>query len=300
MHPTASPDPLTTMSPAPATASNPPAASRARRIVRSAPVRIIGGVLALGLTAALSFPAIKALVPTPAARFVWPYLVVTVLLALVYIGYVKLTERRALPELSLRGAAAELGAGVAIGAGAVCAVIAVLALTGSYRFVSFNPWSASIGAPLAEMLFVGVFEELLFRALIFRIVQRSLGNWPALLISSGIFALAHLGEFISPIGLLNTALAGLMFGAAWLVTGRLWLCLGIHAAWNYVLGSIFSIAVSGHPAKGCIIGSLSGADWVTGGIYGLEGSVATTLAMGALSLLLLRAARNKAGQGGIS
>jgi len=84
----------------------------------------------------------------------------------------------------------------------------------------------------------------------------------------------------------------LMLSAAWMVTRRLWLCVGIHAAWNYTLGSVFSIAVSGHPAKGLIVGQLSGPDWLTGGaVYGLEASILTALVMGGLFALLYRRAR---------
>jgi membrane protease YdiL (CAAX protease family) len=102
-----------------------------------------------------------------------------------------------------------------------------------------------------------------------------------------------LGESISVLGLVNTALAGLMLSAAWMATRRLWLCVAIHAAWNYTLGSIFSIAVSGHPAKGLINGALNGPDWVTGGIYGLEGSVAALVVMAGLFVILLQRARVK-------
>lgn len=275
-------------------ASAVPRPSRFKRILKSAPVAIVIGAVLLLLTAGLSFGAIKAMVPTPAARFVWPYLLIAVLLGLVYWLYVRLMEgRRSLPEFSLPGAPAEFGAGLLLGAGAVALAMGLLAASGNYQVTGMNPWSAKIAGPLAEMLFVGVFEELLFRAILFRITERALGSWPALVISSVLFALAHLGESISLLGLANTALAGLALGAAWMATRRLWLCVAIHAAWNYTLGAIFSIAVSGHPAKGLVIGTMSGADWITGGVYGLEGSVATLLVMGLLSVILLRRARVK-------
>ncbi len=264
------------------------APSRFKRILYSAPSRIILGVLAIGLTAALTYAGVKEIAPTPAQRFVWPHFLACALVLLVYIGFVKLTERRPLTELSLRGAPKEIGLGLLLGAAAVSIAIGLLAATGSYRIVSFNPWSAAIAAPLAEMLFVGVFEEILFRAVIFRIAERALGSWPALILSGVLFSLAHLGEGISAVGLVNTALAGLMFSAAWMATRRLWLCCAIHAAWNYTLGSIFSIAVSGHPAKGLIVGQLSGPDWVTGGVYGLEASVWTALVIGGLFVALYR------------
>lgn len=265
--------------------------SLVKRIFSSAPVRIILGVLAIVLTAALTFPTIKAITPSPESRFVWPYLLAATLVVLVYMGFIKLTERRPLTELSLQGAPGEIGLGLLLGAFAVALTVGLLAATGSYRIVGFEPWSAAVAAPLAEMLFVGVFEEILFRAVIFRIAERSLGSWPALILSAVLFALAHLGESISAVGLVNTALAGLMFSAAWMATRRLWLCCAIHAAWNYTLGAIFSIAVSGHPAKGLIVGQLSGPDWVSGGVYGLEASVWTALVIGALSVVLYRHAR---------
>lgn len=273
-------------------AAVPPKRSRAGRILRSAPVRIVAGALALGLTAALTFGLIKEALPSPAARFVWPYLLASALLLLVYVGFIKLTERRALPELGLRGAPRELAVGLALGALAVGAAMALLGACGSYRIGGVNAFSSTIAAPLAEMLFVGIFEELLFRALIFRIIERALGSWPALLLSAALFAAAHLGGTIDAVGLLNTALAGLMLSAAWMVTRRLWLCMAIHAAWNYTLGSVFAIAVSGHPAKGWIVGTLEGPTWLTGGAYGLEGSVMAALVIGALfAALYLRARR---------
>ncbi|WP_426196074.1 CPBP family intramembrane glutamic endopeptidase [Massilia sp. DWR3-1-1] len=265
--------------------------SRARRIFFSAPVRIVLGVLAIGLTAALGYAAIKAIAPLPAQRLVWPHLLMSALLLLVYVGFVKAMERRPLTELARGGAPAEFGVGVWLGAGAVSAAMALLAASGGYRIVAFHPWTVGIASALAEMLFVGLFEEILFRALIFRIVERSLGSVPALLLSAVLFALAHLGEGINALGLVNTALAGLMFSAAWMLTRRLWLCVGIHAAWNFTLGSIFSIVVSGHPAKGLIGGELSGPDWLTGGAYGLEASVVTALVIGALFMGLFWRAR---------
>ncbi|MFL6709113.1 MAG: CPBP family intramembrane glutamic endopeptidase [Massilia sp.] len=271
-----------------------PRPSRFKRIVKSAPMRIVIGAVLLLLTAALSFGLIKAAVPAAAARFVWPYLLITVLLGMMYWLYVRLMEgRRSLPEFALPGAPAEFGVGLLLGAGAVALAMGLLAASGNYQVTGMNPWSAKIAGPLAEMLFVGVFEELLFRAVLFRITERALGSWPALVISSILFALAHLGESISFLGLANTAVAGLALSAAWMATRRLWLCVAIHAAWNYTLGSIFSIAVSGHPAKGLVIGAMSGPDWVTGGVYGLEGSVTTLLVMGLLAVILLLRARVK-------
>ncbi|WP_426110744.1 CPBP family intramembrane glutamic endopeptidase [Massilia sp. PWRC2] len=270
-----------------------PPASFARRMLYAAPVRIVIGILAIGLTAALAYAAARAMAPAP--RLIWPHLLAAVLVTLVYVGYVRLFERRAVTELAAAGAARQWGVGTALGAGAVLAVMAALAASGSYHFTALRPWSLAIIAPLAEMLFAGLFEEILFRGVLFRITERALGSWPALLISSLLFAAAHLGDSITVIGLINTALAGLMLCAAFMLTRRLWLGIGIHAAWNYTLGSICSIAVSGHAGKGWMAGTVSGPDWLTGGAYGLEASLLTTVVMGVLFAALYGRAR-RAGQ----
>ena len=80
--------------------------------------------------------------------------------------------------------------------------------------------------------------------------------------------------------------AGIVFSAAFMLTRRLWLCIGIHGAWNYTLGSIFSI--SGRPAEGLVNGTLSGPEWITSGMYGLEGSAITLALLGLLGAALLR------------
>lgn len=58
-------------------------------------------------------------------------------------------------------------------------------------------------------------------------------------------------------------LAGVMFGAAYMATRRLWLCMASHFAWNFTQGEIFSVAVSDHAPQGLFQSELVGADWPT-------------------------------------
>jgi membrane protease YdiL (CAAX protease family) len=155
--------------------------SRFKRVLRSSTVRIVFGAFLLVLTAALTMGLAKAAVPSAAARFVWPYLLAIVLLVLVYWGFVRMTEgRRSLAELAPQRAPAEFGVGLLLGAAAVAVAIGLLGASGHYGITGMHPWSRQIAGPMAEMLFVGVFEELLFRAVIFRIAERAMGSWPAL------------------------------------------------------------------------------------------------------------------------
>lgn len=67
--------------------------------------------------------------------------------------------------------------------------------------------------------------------------------------------------------------AGVLLAAAYMVTRRLWLCIGIHIAWNFTQGGIFSVAVSGGQSKGLLQSSMIGPEWLTGGAFGAEASV---------------------------
>ena len=80
-------------------------------------------------------------------------------------------------------------------------------------------------------------------------------------------------------------------GAAYLLTRRLWLAIGIHAAWNFTQGWVFSIPVSGGDAPlGLLITRRIGPDWLTGGDFGLEASVVAILVATLAGVLMLRRA----------
>lgn len=110
------------------------------------------------------------------------------------------------------------------------------------------------------------------------------------MISAAIFGGLHLlNENATVFGAIAVMLqAGLMLGAAFMATRRLWLPIGIHFAWNFMQSGLFGIAVSGTKAQdGLFKSSLTGPDILTGGSFGVEGSI-VTIALGlALSIYFL-------------
>ena len=130
-------------------------------------------------------------------------------------------------------------------------------------------------ASVPGFILTGVLEETLVRGIVFRILEKSLGSWLALGISAALFGLLHL---LNPgATLLNAAAiaieAGVLLAAAYMLTRRLWLCIGTHIAWNFTQGGIFSVAVSGGASKGLLQSRMIGPDWLTGGTFGAEASV---------------------------
>jgi membrane protease YdiL (CAAX protease family) len=193
----------------------------------------------------------------------------------VYRAYAHFIEKRPVTELALPGMGRELGVGMLIGAGlyAVCELI--LMAMGFYRIQGLNPLSYMLPA-IAMALSSGVFEELLFRGVLFRSVETWFGSWAALVVSSLLFGLVHL---INPQGTIEGALfiaveAGILLGAAFMLTRRLWLSIGFHVAWNYTQSAIFSSIVSGNDASlGLVRSTVNGPDALTGGSFGVESSL---------------------------
>lgn len=108
-----------------------------------------------------------------------------------YAIYPRCVERRRVSELSVADASKELAAGLLIGGAMVSTANGCLALLGAYTVTGFTAVGLRLVVGLATMAFVGVFEKVLTRAIVFRLTESSLGTLAALVISSLLFGLAH-------------------------------------------------------------------------------------------------------------
>jgi membrane protease YdiL (CAAX protease family) len=241
---------------------------------------------AFGLAALLGQDA------SPLSQLLRPLLVTALSLA-AYCGYVRLVERRRPAELAVAGAWAESGAGLLIGALAFGLVMTILAASGAYQVEGHNRW-AELALNVPRFVQGAVTEEILFRAILFRILEQRFGSSAALLASALLFGALHLSNPAAT--LFNAAAiaieAGLMLAAAYMLTGRLWLCIAIHFAWNFVQGPVCSVAVSGYAQQGFLIGRLDGPDWLTGGSFGAEASLAAVAVCTVSGVVLLTLARD--------
>lgn len=211
-----------------------------------------------------------------------------------YAFYVIKIEKRAVNELSLKGAWKEYSVGFVIGGLTLCASAAAIAAFGGLRIVAINHEAIFI-LPLIMHITVALIEEMLMRGILFRIVQESLGSWIALAVSGVIFGAMHLlNDNITVLAVANLAAAGVFLASAYLLTGRLWIAAGLHAAWNFVQDGIFSVAVSGYAAKaGLLVTERSGPDWVTGGAFGIEGSAIALVVVVLASTVMLALAQRQ-------
>jgi len=168
-----------------------------------------------------------------------------------------------------------LGLGLAAGFVVFSAAVAVAALLGVYRITGQGNLSGLLPALIGSAIFPAISEELVFRGILFRWIEDFGGSWLALLLTSAFFGASHLmNPHASAIAAVGIAFeAGVMLGAAYMLTRSLWLPMGLHAAWNFTQGEIYDIPVSGTQVHGIVRAELTGDPLLTGAGFGLEASL---------------------------
>src|SRR3984957_12063485 len=139
-------------------------------------------------------------------------------------------------------------------------------------------------------IFVGLFEESLFRGYAQFTLTTGIGFWLAATLLSAAFGAIHLhnsGE--DKVGALSVFVIGMFFCLTLRRTGNLWFAVGLHAAFDWGETFLFSVPDSGLVAPGHLLDtSLHGPAWLTGGTVGPEGSVMAFVVVGLAAVIFGR------------
>ncbi len=173
----------------------------------------------------------------------------------------------------------ELGTGMLAGFAIIGAVILALVTPGWVSWTTAAITPLLTGGVVTFLLLGAAFtEELLFRGYPFRVLHLRFGPVPAVVATSAAFGLMHGGNpGISPLALVNLALAGVLLGVAYWRSGSLWFVTGVHFGWNLAM-AVSGLPVSGLdvPVSGRIEAVVSGPPLWTGGSFGPEGGLVVT------------------------
>jgi membrane protease YdiL (CAAX protease family) len=274
-----------------------------RRLGRTVGSLLLGGAAVLGAMFAFrqgALPLIESALGLDAAAVSAVRRVGLLCAALLaYWAFVRFYERRAAAELSPRPLPILLGG---LGGALLVAVpIALLFALGAYALVGTRELAWSLSGVAAVIALAATLEELIYRCLLFRIVERSWGTWIALIVQALIFAVQHLenveGADLSDVVtmLVAVTVVGLLWAGVFVLTRSLWAAAANHAAWN------FTILLSGVPLSGIedwramapLQTELAGPVWLTGGMFGPESSVLVIASASLATVWLLRRARSK-------
>ena len=207
---------------------------------------------------------------------------------LTYIYFYSKFEKREIGEFSSKGIKKNILLGLLIGTALQGLTILVICVWGKFQIISINPFSYII-TPFAVAFSVAIFEEILLRGIVFRIIEEKLGSYISLAISAIIFGAAHLlNPDSSLISTLCIGIVGFMFGAAYIYSRSLWLPIAIHFSWNFVQSGIFGAITSGNEKTSSLFNTnISGDNLITGGAFGPEGTIQATIFWLLVSVILI-------------
>ncbi len=178
-------------------------------------------------------------------------------------------------DLPLAGSARGLSVGLGFGFVLFSSIVGIAALLDVYNIVGPGGTDQIIPSLIATAIMPGFMEELLFRGILFRFLEKFGGSWFALAMTSALFGVAHIfNDNATALSSFAIAIeAGVLLGGAYMMTRSLWMPIGLHAAWNFTQGQIYDVPVSGFDQQGLVTAQLSGPELLSGGAFGLEASV---------------------------
>ena len=210
-----------------------------------------------------------------------------VIILFLFIFWVKVIEKNTLSSLGFvkRNWLKYLGWGIMFSLLQMGVIALVYQVSGIGSFVlnelSLEPLLFILGL-FPFWLLQGGTEEVATRGwLLTRIAAKT--NLPlAIAISSSLFGILHMGNAgVTFLSILNIILDGVLAGLLFIYTDSIWLVVAQHGTWNYVQGNLLGFQVSGTSADASIFSFTmgDGPDWLTGGAFGAEGSIITTLVL---------------------
>ena len=205
---------------------------------------------------------------------------------------------RALGWAFHKGWLRDLLLGSLVGVLSLLLATAIAAAPGGLKFavnapVMFETVGRTLVTSLPIFIIAAAGEEAIFRGYALQTMARARLAWVAIIITSVVFSYGHLENpnAVPGFTFANTAIAGAWLAVAYLKTRSLWFPLGIHWAWNWMMGAVLGLPVSGIERltpEPLLRATDQGPAWLTGGSYGIEGGAACTVALLLSTLFIWR------------
>ena len=219
------------------------------------------------------------------------FLITAVVLLLIYSLLIRYIEDNDACKIAPRKDISSIGNGLFIGFSYFIIVTVTMSLCGYYHIKSIQfDWEKQLFS-FTLFFLVAVSEEIFFRGILFRMINRRWNIWAALVISALIFGGLHIFNDNATLwsSIAIAIEAGSLLGAAYAYSKNIWLPIGIHWIWNYTQGNILGFPVSGEDNVTSIITpEISGPQWLTGGSFGAEASVISAVIGLLISLWFIR------------
>lgn len=205
-------------------------------------------------------------------------------------------EQRKVAELSGNRCGARITLGIALGALMFTSVLLMLWAVGVAGDIEYQG-IAHVWAELGSAIAAAIGEELVFRGILFRVVEERAGTSIAVISSAILFGLLHAANpgatWVSTLAIVLEA--GVLLGLSFAATRNLWFPIGLHFGWNFAEGGLFGTSVSGVLTNGVFSAKLAGSTLLTGGAFGPEASIVSVgvslIVSAAMMIVIVRRGR---------
>lgn len=252
------------------------------RIVLGITVCILG---ILGIKKAISQPILGLILDSQELKDGIQNLISGFVIISVYCVFYKLLEKRKIYELSLNKIGKDLSIGISTGFGLISLCVGILYLLGYFEIYSFNEFSGIL-LPLTLLLSAALFEEIIFRGIIYRILEERFGTNIALS-QALFFGILHYGNVNATItSVWFVIVLGVVLSLLYTYTQRLWLPFFFHFSWNFAQ-IVYGTPLSGDTNFNALISSkFNGPSLFIGSEFGIEDSLFSILFMTLLAFFL--------------
>jgi len=180
-----------------------------------------------------------------------------------------------------------LGKGIVWAIGILSLAFLLIWANGNIQILGIQDLGIALVGYLSFFLLVAIVEEVICRGYLLQMVTDHLNYQVGIAVSAIVFTLAHLAnDHFTWIAFCNLTLGGILMSLLYLKYQSLYVPIGFHWLWNYFQGNILGFGVSGTDVLGLLQINIEGPDWITGGYFGLEGSLLTGLLL-AIAIYLL-------------
>lgn len=211
-----------------------------------------------------------------------------------YLLFVKFFEKRKAQEISINSKSIkEILYGTLLGLIGIVTVLSLMWITNNFSITGVNS-SATLFQSLLQQSFFAFLQDIVYFAIIFRILEKWIGSWGAIAIASFIFGFKHLlfpGYTLWSV-IAQSIEAGILLSALYIFSRNIWLIFGFHAVWNFIEYG-FILDFDGGKMIPLFVSEFSDSSLITGMPVGPEASLFTFFIFTSVGIYLLKVVHEK-------
>ncbi len=231
----------------------------------------------------------------PSLIWGWSIVLCSALTAAYILAYAQSKQGWSALGFTSTGLSLGLQTGLLVGGGIIILCFLILYLGGWANITKVNFVPAAFAGWCLFFMIQPLAEEVIMRSFLQNQVHRYFGAWPGLIVSALVFGLLHVGNnAFTWIAGLEIVLGGLLMGQLYLYSQNIWAPFAMHAIWNFLQSTVLGFAVSGMDTYRVLHLEIAGPEWLTGGDFGIEGSLLSVVLILAAIIYFWPSAQNEA------